>query len=54
MKYLDPNKIKINEQSYKNAPICFVGYVTVKSLSEIPGNSLNPLYHFINRINGYI
>ena len=36
IKDLDANKIKIDEKSYKNTPIYYVGYVT--------SNSVKPLY----------
>ena len=31
----DPNNIKINEKSYKNILICYIGYVTVKNSKYI-------------------
>ena len=37
IKNLDPNKIKIDEQYW-------VGYVTVKNVSYVKINSVNPLY----------
>ena len=46
IKNLDPNKIKINEQSYKRIFIYYVGYMT--------RNSVKLLYIMINEINGYI
>ena len=30
IKHLDPNKIKIDEKSYKNILIYYIGYVTIK------------------------
>ena len=44
---------KINRQLYKNILIHYIRYVTVKSLSCIKIISLNPLYLFIDKINGY-
>ena len=44
IKNLDPNKIKIDEKSYKNT----------KELRQVKINSVNPLYLNINKINGYI
>ena len=35
-------KIKADEKSYKNVPIYHNGYVTVKSLSFVNVNSVNP------------
>ena len=46
MKNLDPNKIKMDEKSYKNIYIYYVGYVTT--------NSVKPLYLIILKIIGYI
>ena len=34
IKNLHPNKIIINEKSYKNILIYYIGYVTVKNLSH--------------------
>ena len=44
---------KINRQLYKNILIHYIRYVTIKSLSCIKIISLNPLYLFIDKINGY-
>ena len=46
IKNLDPNKIKIDEKSYKSIFIYYVGYVT--------RNSVKLLHIIINEINGYI
>ena len=51
---LDPNKIKINENSYKNILIYHIVYLPIKNLSYTTINSVNPLYLIINKINGYI
>ena len=44
----DPNKIKIDENSYKNIFIYFITYVTIKDLKYIKINKtlyiLKPLY----------
>ena len=53
IKELDPNKIKINEKSYKNILIYYIGYVTFNEISCVKINSANPLYLIINKINGY-
>ena len=42
----DPNKIKIDEKSYKNILIYHIGYVTI--------NSLKALHLTINDVNGYL
>ena len=54
IKSIDRNKIKIDEKSYKNILICHIGYMTVKNLSRIKINKVNPLYLVIDKINGYI
>ena len=51
---LDPNKIKIDEKLYKNILIYDTGYMTIKDLSYVEINSVNPLYLIINKINEYI
>ena len=34
--------------------VCYIGYATVKDLSYLTINRVNPLYLIINKINGYI
>ena len=53
-KNLDPNKIKIDEKSYKNILIYYIGYVTVNDLSYAKGSSVKPLYLIVDKINRYI
>ena len=48
------NKIKIDEKSYKNIFIYYMGNVTVKNLRYVKISSVNPLYIIINEINRYI
>ena len=38
----DPNNIKIDEKSYKNILIYYIGYVTIKEYIKI--YNVNPLY----------
>ena len=57
IKSLDLNKSKIRshtKKSYKNILIYYIGYVMVKELRYVKFNSVNPLYLFVNKINGYI
>ena len=54
MKNLDPNKIKIDEKSYKNILVYYIGCVTIKNLSYVKINSVNPVDLIIDKINGYI
>ena len=47
------SKIKIDEKSYKNILIYFIGYVTIKDLKYLKINSVNLLYLIINKLNIY-
>ena len=49
IKNLDPNKIKINENSHKNIVIYKI--CSVKELSHEKNCSVNPLYLIIDKIN---
>ena len=49
----DSNNIKIDEKSYKNILICYIGYVTIKDSKYLKINSVNPLYLIFNKVNGY-
>ena len=49
----DANKIKIDEKSYKNILIYYIGYVTIKELKYVKINSVNPLQLIINKVKGY-
>ena len=40
----DPNQIQIDKKLYKNIIIYYIGYITVKSVSYINVNIVNPLY----------
>ena len=51
---LDPNKIKIDKQSYKNLLIYCIGYVTIKDLRHVKFNRVNVLFPIIVKISGYI
>ena len=52
IKNLDPNKIKIDEKSYQNIFIYYIGYVTFKDLRYVKINVVNPKYLIINKIMG--
>ena len=54
MKNIDLNKIKIDEKSYQSILIYYIACVTIKDLSYVKINSVNPLYLIIDKINGYI
>ena len=47
-KSFDPSNIKINEKSYKNILIYYIGYVTIKKDLKI--YSINPIF---NKVNGF-
>ena len=47
----DPNNIKIDEESYKNILIYYIGYVTIKEYVNI--YSVNPFYLIFKNANGY-
>ena len=51
IKEFDPNNIKINEKSYKNIFIYFIGYPTIKK--DVKFCSINPLYVIFGKLNGY-
>ena len=50
-KDFDPSNIKINEKSYKNVLIYYIGYVTIKKDLKI--YSVNPLHLIFNKVNGF-
>ena len=52
-KVLDPNKIKIDEKSYKNFLNYYIGYVTFQDLRKVKVNSVNLLYFTVYEINVY-
>ena len=51
MKGFDPNNIKIDQQSYKNVLIYYIGYVTVKT--DLKMYTVNLLYLIYGKVNGY-
>ena len=51
IKNFDLNNIKIDEKSYKNILIFYIGYVTMKVYVKI--YSVNPLYLIFRNVNGY-
>ena len=53
MKSFNLNNIKINEKSYKNIIISYIGYVTIKDQKYAKINSVNPLYLILGKVNGY-
>ena len=51
VKHFDLDNIKIDEKSYKNILIYYIGYVTIKKDLKI--YSVNPLYLIFGKVNGY-
>ena len=51
IKDFDPNSIKIDEKSYKNILIYYIGYVTIKKDLKI--YNVNHLYLIFGEFNGY-
>ena len=51
LKEFDPNNVKIDEKSYKNYFIYYIGYVTFKK--DLNVYSENPLYVTFGEVNGY-
>ena len=47
------NDIKINENSYKDIFIYYIGYVMIKDSKYVKINSVNPLYLIFRKVNGY-
>ena len=53
IKNFNLNNIKIDEKSYKNILIYYIGYLTIKDSKYVKINSVNPLYLIINNVNEY-
>ena len=51
IKDFDPSNIKIDEQSYENIFIYYIGYVSIKKVLKV--YSVNPLYIVFGNKNGY-
>ena len=53
IKDFDSNLLKINKKSYINIGIYYVGYITIKSISEYNSiNSVNSFYFIIGEVDG--
>ena len=42
LKVFDPNNNKIDEKSYKNIPIYYIGFVTIKDSKYVKNYSVSP------------
>ena len=51
IKNFDPNNIKIDEKSYKNILICYIGYVAIKYSKYVKANSVKLLYLTFKKVN---
>ena len=55
IKNVDSNLLKIDKKSYENIRICYIGYITIKSISDYERiNSVNLSYIIIGKADGYI
>ena len=55
IKDFDSSQLKIDKKSYKNISICFIGVITIKSISHYENiNNVNPLYLIIAEVDEYI
>ena len=52
IKSFDPNNIKIDENSYKDILVYYIGFVTIKDLKYVKFNSVNSLYLTFSKMNG--
>ena len=53
IKFFEANKIKVDEKSYENILIYYIGYVTYKNSKYVKINSVIPLYLISSKSNGY-
>ena len=53
IKNFDSNKIKIDEKSYKNVFIHYIGYVAIEDSKYLRVNCVNLLYLIINKVDRY-
>ena len=54
IKIFDSNLLEINKKSWKNADICYLGYITMKDSDYVKINIVNPFYLIIDKVDGYI
>ena len=55
IKKIDSSQLKIDKKSYKNIGIYYIGYITIKSISDYENiNSVNPPYLITAEVDGYI
>ena len=55
IKDFDLTQLKLDKKSCKSIGIYYIGYITIKSISDYENiNSVNPLYLIIAEVDGYI
>ena len=55
IKNFDPSLIKKDKKSYQNIGIYYIGYITIKSISDYENiKRVNPLYLIIGIVDKYI
>ena len=55
IKEFDSSQLKIDKKSYKKIGIYYIGYITIKFISDYENiNGVNPLYLIIAEVDGYI
>ena len=55
IKIFHSNLLRIDKKQYKDINIYYIGYITVKKISDCENiNSVNPLYLMIHSATGYI
>ena len=54
IKNFDSSLLKIDKKSYNNISICYIGYITMKSISDYENiDSVNQLHLIIGEADGY-
>ena len=54
IKHFDSNLLKIDKTSHKNIDIYYIGYITIKNITDYENvNSVSPLYLIISELDGY-
>ena len=55
IEYFHSNLLKIDTKSHKKIVIYYIGYITIKNISDYENISdVNPLYFIIIEVDGYI
>ena len=54
IKNFDPNNIKLDEKSYKNILVYYIGYVTIQDSKYLKIYIVDPLHLIFRNVNGYL